>query len=152
MNDDIDVKIYGNLNVAERYSRKLMNSAVNDRRIEFCGKFHPDDLPKIHESIDVLIVPSVWYENSPNVILEAFALKTPVIASNLGGMAELIEDGQNGFVFEVGDAEHLAEKIKELINHPERLASLQEGILPLRSQRAEIDDLESIYRHVCVKE
>ncbi len=151
-NDDIDVKIYGNLNVAERYSRKLINSAVNDRRIEFCGRFQPDDLSKIHESIDVLIVPSVWYENSPNVILEAFALKTPVIASNLGGMAELIVDGQNGFVFEVGDAEHLAEKIKELINHPEILASLQDGILPLRSQRTEIDDLETIYCNVCVKE
>jgi len=150
--NDIKLNVYGDLNTSEKYAKELIKKAAVDLRIEFCGRFQPDDLPMIHESIDVLIIPSVWYENSPNVILEAFALKTPVIASNLGGMAELIDDGQNGFVFEVGDAEHLAEKIKELINHPERLASLQEGILPLRSQRAEIDDLETIYRNVCVKE
>jgi len=151
-NEEISLKIYGDTTSATRYTKAIKKKAASDRRIEFCGRFQPDDLLKIHQSIDVLIVPSVWYENSPNVILEAFAYKTPVIATNLGGMAELIKDGQNGFVFEVGDAKHLAEKIEELINHPEILASLQDGILPPRSLREEIDDLEMIYRNVCDKE
>lgn len=150
--NDIELKVYGDLNTSERYAKELIKIAAADLRIEFCGRFQPDDLLKIHQSIDVLIVPSVWYENSPNVILEAFAHKTPVIATNLGGMAELIEDGQNGFVFEVGDAEHLAEKIEELINHPEILASLQDGIVSPRALSEEIDDLETIYRNVCEKE
>lgn len=151
-NEEITLKIYGDTTSATRYTKAIKERAAADFRIEFCGRFQPEDLLKIQQSIDVLIVPSVWYENSPNVILEAFAHKTPVIATNLGGMAELIEDGQNGFVFEVGDAEHLAEKIEELANHPEILASLQDGILPPRSIREEIDDLETIYRNVCEKE
>ena len=52
--------------------------------------------------LDCVAVPSVWYENSPNSILESFAYHTPVIGSNFGGMAELIQHRKNGLLFKYG--------------------------------------------------
>jgi glycosyltransferase involved in cell wall biosynthesis len=63
-----------------------------------------------------LVVPSVS-EGLPRVILEALALANPVIASRVGGIPELIEDGKNGFLFKAGDSDELAEKLKTLLNN-----------------------------------
>jgi glycosyltransferase involved in cell wall biosynthesis len=61
---------------------------------------------------DLLVVPSLWYENSPLVILEALASRTPLLVSDLGGMAELVEPGVSGFHFKMGDAGDLARKLE----------------------------------------
>ena len=68
------------------------------------GFTHRIKLPKFL-NLDIVVVPSLWYENSPNVILEAFAHRTPVIASNLGALPELVIDEKNGLLFEVGKAQ-----------------------------------------------
>jgi glycosyltransferase involved in cell wall biosynthesis len=146
--ETISLKVYGNLNGSKRYVESLRNQAGHDARIEFCGTFRPADLAKIYRTIDILAVPSTWYENSPNVILEAFAQKTPVLASNLGGMKELVQDGQNGLLFEAGNPEDLAAKITCLIEAPELLDGLASGIKPPRSLKEEMDDLERIYREI----
>jgi glycosyltransferase involved in cell wall biosynthesis len=66
-----------------------------------------------------LIVPSVWFEVSPMVILEAMSHGLPVIASRIGGLAELVEDGVTGFLFEPGNVEDLAKKMKRLWHNPD---------------------------------
>lgn len=71
----------------------------------------------IAESLGI-IVPSLCYENQPFSILEAFACGKPVIASNLGGMAELVKNGERGILVPPGDAEALADAMKWLFNHP----------------------------------
>lgn len=78
------------------------------------------DGSKILENIDnsnFLILPSEWYENLPYTIIEAFARGKPVVASNLGGMTELVgSDEKRGFLFEVGDTVSLEEKVNKLFN------------------------------------
>jgi glycosyltransferase involved in cell wall biosynthesis len=93
-------------------------------------------------------VPSLWYENSPNAILEAFAHCTPVGASNLGGMAELVRDGENGLLFAAGDADDLARQLRRWLDHPHLLPALRAGIGPVKSVAQEMDKLEEIYRVV----
>lgn len=73
----------------------------------------------------VVIVPSTWYEIGPLTILEAFACGTPVIASNLGSMAERVRDGHTGLLFRPGDAGDLAEKVRYAFSHPEHLAAMR---------------------------
>ena len=99
----------------------------------------------------MIIVPSVWYENSPNVILEAFAHKTPVIASNLGGMAELVKEQVNGLLFTPGDEVDLARQIKKIVGDPSTLDRLSQGIEPVKSLAQEIDEIEAIYRNITEK-
>ena len=72
-------------------------------------------VPRWFGALDLLVVPSVWYENTPFVILESLAAGTPVIASDLGGLSELIEVGRNGFVFKAGDSADLREKLARFV-------------------------------------
>lgn len=58
-----------------------------------------------------LVVPSVWYENFPRTIVEAFACGLPVVASRIGALAEIVEDGKTGLLFEAGNAKDLADKL-----------------------------------------
>lgn len=67
----------------------------------------------------VSIIPSEWYENFPMAVLESFAAGTPVIASRIGGLPELIEEGRDGLLFEPGNAEDLAVKIRYFYANPE---------------------------------
>jgi len=67
---------------------------------------------------DVTVQPSIWQENQPLSILESFMAGTPVIGSQAGGVPELIQDGQTGFLFRTGDGEHLAEKIRAAMSLP----------------------------------
>jgi glycosyltransferase involved in cell wall biosynthesis len=71
-----------------------------------------------------LVLPSIWYENFPRTLVEAFASGLPVIASRLGAMAELIEDGRTGLLFEPGSADDLAQRLRWASAHPGRMAEM----------------------------
>jgi len=77
----------------------------------FLGKLNREEVLDYMKRCKALIFPSIWYEGLPFTILEAFATGTPVIASKLGSMAEMIQDGHNGFHFEAGNADDLREKL-----------------------------------------
>jgi GT2 family glycosyltransferase len=77
---------------------------------------------------DVLVVPSIWIENAPFIIKEAFAAGVPVIASDLGGMAEMVVHERNGLLFEPGNAAHLATQISRLLDERDLLERLRRGI------------------------
>ncbi len=71
-----------------------------------------------------LVVPSICYENFPRTIVEAFACGTPVIASRIGALAELVRDGETGLLFEPGNPRDLADKMAWALAHPERMAEM----------------------------
>jgi glycosyltransferase involved in cell wall biosynthesis len=141
----ISLKVYGDVTHYPDYAEKLRRIAEADPRIELAGTYHLSEVSMVLQELDVLVVPSLWYENSPNAILEAFAHKTPVIASALGGMAELVEDGKNGLLFETGSAESLASRLKLLLDEPGLLRKFSNGIGPVRTVAEEMDELEEIY-------
>ena len=72
------------------------------------GAIPLDAIPETLVSFDLLVVPSIWEENSPLVIREAFAAGVPVVASRIGGIPEMVADGVGGLLFEPGDADDLA--------------------------------------------
>ena len=71
-----------------------------------------------------LILPSIWYENFPRTLVEAFGCGLPVIASRIGALAELVEDGVTGLLFEPGNANDLADKIQWANDNPERMIEM----------------------------
>ena len=82
--------------------------------VEFAGPKHGEELKSIVANARFIIVPSEWYENSPLVIYEAFALGKPVIGADIGGVTELIQHGEDGYLFPAGDAEKLRQSIEML--------------------------------------
>ena len=83
------------------------------------------DLHALLKNARVLIVPSLWYEIGPLTILEAFACGTPVIASNLGSMAERVRHGYNGLLFRPGNPQDLARQVRWAFDHPEELRAMR---------------------------
>lgn len=96
----------------------------NSSKVKYEGQLANNELiKKLHDSV-ALIFPSIWYEGMPMLIVEAFACGKPVIASNLGSMAELIQDGKTGLLFELGNAADLAEKINWAYLHKEEMKQM----------------------------
>jgi len=98
--------------------------------------------------IDVLVVPSIWYENSPLAIHEAHVAGVPVIGSAAGGIPEFVRDGVDGRTFPLGDARALAACLREVVASPERLAAWRAAIVPPKSMDAHVDEIEALYREV----
>jgi glycosyltransferase involved in cell wall biosynthesis len=145
--------IYGDPEQFPDFAKRLRKQQVNGQdNVILAGRFDHSQIGRVLAELDVLVVPSVWYENSPNVILEAFATGTPVVVSRLGGMAELVTDGVNGFQFEAGDAEALAHVLQRFIDQPDLSASLRRGIPPVKTVQEEIKELLQLYATLEVKQ
>lgn len=71
-----------------------------------------------------LVIPSIWYENHPRTLVEAYACGTPVIASRLGALATLVDEGRTGLLFDAGDAEDLARVLRWANEHPGQMAEM----------------------------
>ncbi len=142
----LEVHLYGDAAPFPKYTRRLKALSAGDRRIHWEGVFPRQKIGEVHRNLDVLVVPSVWYENSPNTILEAFAYGTPVLASDLGGMAELVQPGENGLRFPPGDARTLATHLHALAADKSRLNALRPSAKDIPTVAQEIDALEEIYR------
>ncbi len=143
----LSVRAYGDSKVHPKYTAHLRRIIAGDDRMQLGGAYHGrQELTLILRELDVIVVPSLWYENCPTVILEAFAHRTPVIASNLGGMAELVEHGKNGLLFAPGNVDSLTQQLQRLLDEPDLLPTLRAGIGPVKSVAQEIDELEQIYQ------
>jgi glycosyltransferase involved in cell wall biosynthesis len=101
--------------------------------------------------LDVLVVPSIWYENSPLVIYSAQAAGCPVIASNLGGMAEVVEHEKNGLLFEAGDVAGLSSAIERLVGDRQLLQQLAANAIKPKSISDYVSELQIIYEQVLIE-
>jgi glycosyltransferase involved in cell wall biosynthesis len=121
------LKIYGS-GSDKFYIQKLQSMAADDRRIEFCGVYEENQISEVFNTVDAVIVPSIWYETYQLVLHEALASDIPVIASDVGLMAEKITDNVTGFLFNTGDTEHLRSVLEKVIKNPETLNDLKKNI------------------------
>jgi len=106
------------------YENDLRCLADNDDRIVFYGKLPKQDVWAFYRMANLSVVPSIWHDVFPTVILEAFKAGIPVIGSNMGGIPELIRNNYNGFLFEAGNIEELKRILENVTNNPERLREL----------------------------
>ena len=147
-NEMVDLKIYGKSDDFPEYVAELRQIAGDDPRIRFCGTFPNSQIGDIFSDLDVLVVPSIWYENTPLVIYSAHAAGCPVIASNLGGMSEVVHDGENGLLFEPGDVSGLAEALKHLSSDKMLLRKLTDNIKQPKSIEGYVTELIDVYKGV----
>jgi len=125
--DDVRLSIHGGLDSHPDYSEELKALAAGDPRIAFRGRFESNELGGVLAQLDVLAVPSLWYENTPFSMLEALHFGLPVLASDLGGLAEVVQHEKNGLLFKAGDVAALAAHIGRLAADRSLLQSLAAG-------------------------
>lgn len=149
---DIDTKahlhIWGNYSNNPDYERELRERIGKNPSITLQGKYVREQLGSILSDLDVVVVPSIWYENAPLVIQEAFATKTPVIATNLGGMSEAVTHEANGLLFERNNPNDLARQLRRVVDQEDLLKKLKVGIPVVRSFQNETLEIEAVYERI----
>lgn len=103
---------------------ELENEFKNASNIEFLGKMSHTESLKLIQKANALLFPSIWYEGMPMTLLEAFALKTPVIASNLGAMKSMMKHKETGLLFEPNSVTDLKEKVDFALSNPNKLKEI----------------------------
>lgn len=109
------------------------------------GFLPEDQKPQALAELDCLVVPSTCYENSPLVIQEAFAARVPVLASNIGGMAELVQPGAGGWQFSAGDWRDLRRRVENLRDRPQMIAEARRTIPAVPTLMEHVAGVESIF-------
>jgi len=114
------LRIHGPTGQDPAYTR-LLETLAAGHEVEFAGTFEKGRSLEVLEALDLLVIPSSWYENSPLVLLNALATHTPVVVSDVEGMTEFLEPGRNGLAFQRGSVDDLERVLRELLADPGRL-------------------------------
>jgi len=118
----------------------------HDARVRFLPAVSSDDIPAVLADLDALLSPSLWFENGPTIALEAMAVGTPVIASRVGNLAELIEDGVNGRLVQAGAVPQLAAALVEAATSPaSTIDAWRRALPPVRTMDEIARDYMTLY-------
>lgn len=124
---------------------QMLRELAEGLDVTFHGALDRQHIGRAFEQIDCLVMPSLWLENSPVVIQEAFAAGVPVIASGQGGMAELIQDGRSGRLFPAGDVSALTTHMASIIKNPTTLRTWSVTMDSPRTIQDDAEAMEEIY-------
>jgi glycosyltransferase involved in cell wall biosynthesis len=115
-------------------------------QIRIYGSYRQQDIPRVLADADWLVMPSIWWENSPLVIAESLQHRRPVICSDIGGMAEAVQHESNGLHFRAGSAAHLADSMERAMRDTRLWARLVRQIDAPYSITAMANDHVALYR------
>ena len=142
--------IFGGYDENSEYFKELQELKGDRSDVQFMGM--TTDIKKVFNTIDVLIFPSIWYENCPLVLSESNIARVPIIASNLGAIPEFVHDGRNGLLFEPGNAGDLFAKMSEFIRNPDLVTKLYgDATLSPPSITQQATEIEKIYRELAYR-
>lgn len=126
------------------YADKFKELAESDRRIRYLGYISGEEKNMIFKETDWLLIPSLWYENAPVVIVEAAAYGIGVIGSNIGAIPEFVQHEKTGLLFETGNAKSLANAIIRAVSDDNILKRLADYTKPLLANSG-VDNMVDSY-------
>ncbi|HWF11066.1 MAG TPA: glycosyltransferase [Bryobacteraceae bacterium] len=141
----LDVFAVVQTEAARRREAALIEQLRTDRRIQLVAPLDAADVVERLKDYDALVVPSQWLESGPLVVYEAFAAGIPVVGTNLGGIAELVRDGETGLLVEPRSIAAWAATIQRLFDEPELLRRLKASPKPVRTAEDAADDAARVY-------
>jgi glycosyltransferase involved in cell wall biosynthesis/GT2 family glycosyltransferase/tetratricopeptide (TPR) repeat protein/ADP-heptose:LPS heptosyltransferase len=139
---EAEFHIYGF--VASGYLEQLQEIDAK-KIVKFHGEYNQEDLGKMADFLDIAIVPSLWEDCAPLVLLELMAMRLPIIGAQIGGIPDFVQEGINGFLYPYNSVEALVERIKSCLAHPEEVSEMRRRLSSPHSFRAYIDHIEAIY-------
>ncbi len=146
----VTIEIHGDYSNQPPTFQTAVTEALADagQSVVYRGAYENRDVNRLMSQMDVVLVPSTWWENSPVVIQEAFANGKPVICPSIGGMAEKVSDGVDGLHFAVGQPLSLANAIIELATDRDRLAKLTAGVRKRLTTEEALNAHLALYRSI----
>lgn len=138
------LKIFGDPIHEKEYYTELTNRS-KDHSIEFLGRYNHEDMENILQDLDLVVLPSLWWENTPLVMLRSLAHKVPVIVSDFPGMTEVVHDSVNGFTFRPGDSDHLKDILIRIGKDPTLINEIKNNISYSKRIEEETFEYECLY-------
>jgi glycosyltransferase involved in cell wall biosynthesis len=142
-----ELQLHGNPDVFPEYAADLRRRA-DGLPVRFMGGFTAEQTASVYGGFDVLAVPSLWLENSPLVIHEAFQAGVPVVGSRMGGTADLVTDGVNGRLYDPSSPGELAAILQSLIDRPALLAEWRGALPAVKTLQDDAREWEQVYAEV----
>lgn len=111
---DFVLKITGQVSDSEEDQAiwKYVQENKLEDKVVFTGFKHGKELEKLISRATCIVCPAIWYENMPNTVIEAYAYGKPVVASRIGSLAEIVVDGETGFLFDMKNSRDMADKLR----------------------------------------
>jgi len=147
-----ELRVWGSLQTFPDYAQRLRALAEGCPWIRLEGELDYDRVGEALAWADYLIVPSVWWENSPATIQEAYTMGVPVIASDCGALAEKVQHERSGLLFVAGDAEDLARALRRTLADPTLLDALRAGLPRVKTMAELAGEMEQLYAEVIAKQ
>lgn len=113
------------------------------RYLTTCKRWPTDQVRNLFRDADAVLVPSLWHENTPLVVLEALANHLPVIASNQGGIRHVVQEGVNGFLLPPGELTPWKALLEKVVNEPSLLRGLRTQCDYRKSVTQFVDEFEA---------
>lgn len=127
------------------YAGHLRRLAAGAEHVRFHGAYAPEDVPVLLARTDVLVVPSIWYENSPLTVHEARLAGVPVVASGHGGLLELVAHEVDGLLFRPGSVAALRSELGRLASDRDLLGRLRSSSRAVQGIEGHARELETLY-------
>jgi glycosyltransferase involved in cell wall biosynthesis len=123
---EVSIEVHGDYRSQppEFQARYLDRVGKVGRNVAVRGPYEPEQVDQLMREVDLVVIPSIWWENSPLVIEEALRNGRPIVCSNIGGMAEKVRDGRDGFHFPVGSAMALASLLRRIADDRDVLTEI----------------------------
>ncbi|MCP4427784.1 MAG: glycosyltransferase family 4 protein [Chloroflexi bacterium] len=141
---DVRLTLYGGLDAFPNYVAQLKQDAQHPG-IHFAGRIARDEIWAALANLDAIVMPTLWYEASPLTIQEAFAVKTPIVASRIGAMPEKISHDVDGLLVPPGDVTALRDALLNLLHNPALLPRLRDGIQPVYTMAKQVKEIQALY-------
>jgi glycosyltransferase involved in cell wall biosynthesis len=145
--DSCELKVFGDPAGDPSYTAELRAQAAG-LPVRFMGAFPREATAEVYAQIDLLVVPSLWLENSPLVIHEAFMAGLPIVGARIGGIADLVEHGVNGLLYTPTSSAELGDALRSLIEAPERLNELARQLPSVKPLAQDAREWETTYDEV----
>ncbi|MCL4262170.1 MAG: glycosyltransferase family 4 protein [Anaerolineae bacterium] len=144
LTENLRLTVYGDLTAFPDYAAQLQQQAAHPG-ITFAGRLPHAQLWETLADIDLVVVPTLWYETASLIVQEAFAAGVPVVASDIGVLPERIHAGVDGLLFPPRDAAALADILRRLQEQPAELAQLRAGIQPVFTIQEHVARVTAVY-------
>ncbi len=114
-------------------------------RLTLSDGYDREDIPWLLGAADLGVVPSIWWDNGPQTVMEMLACGVPVLGAELGGIPDFVAHGQNGLLFEGNNLEDLVSKLRQVVQEDGLLDRLRSGVQISKSIESHVDEILAIY-------
>ena len=143
---DLELHVFGAPNRwTQSYFEGLKQMTAHCPFVTFHGRFDNKKISSVLQQFDVLVLPSIWFENAPLTLNEAAISGTPILVSDRGGMLEFVRNNNYGWTFKLGDSRDLAEKIHKLADDPALVPTLGGNPPRIKSVETNASELLAVY-------